>query len=238
MGFCDSQQSTSNDNKWADPLGPSSMSSSGSPRFSPTGAPQMRSQLYSYLGGYLPQMTGAAQDYAGALSKAAANPGFEQASSLAGQELNGNYLNGSPALNRALALQKAGAMGDAAGETARVKSGFNQNGMAFSSANQQADQSARAATAQRADTSNAQAVLQNYQTERGNQANAGSALQSAVSAPLSYLGGVSSAYTQPLQSAGNILSGLSSGGPIFSAGTSGTYSPSTGSDIMNGLGSL
>ncbi len=139
-----------------------------------------------------------------------------------------------------MATNQAAALADAANETARLKSTYGRNGMAFSTAAQQADQAARAAANARASQTNAGAYLQNYLAERGNQNNAVGLLGQATQAPLSYLGQVSNAYASPLTQAGNLLSGLSSGGQVITTGTSqsGTYSPSMGSNIMNGLGAL
>jgi hypothetical protein len=113
-----------------------------------------------------------------------------------------------------------------------------KNGMDFSTASQQAQQAANAAASATAGRTEAEARGQNYLGERANQNAAGSMLQQATSAPLSYLGQVSGAATQPLTQAGNLLSGLSSGGQIYGTGSNGSYSPSMGSSILNGIGAL
>lgn len=231
MGFCDSGQSQSNQTKWVDPLGPSA--SQGG-----TGAPELRNQLFNYLGGYLPSSTQAGQTYASALQSQANNPIWGQVASNASKNAAGDYLAGSPVLDRALAQQAGQARAAAAGSDARIRSQYAKNGMSFSTGNQQAQEANEGATNASINANNSNAYLQNYLAERQNQNNAGNQYASAAAAPLSYLGQVSGAYTQPLSQAGNLLSGLSSGGQTITTGSSGVYSPSTGSDILNGLGAL
>jgi hypothetical protein len=200
----------------------------------------MRSNLYGYLGNYMPQMAQAGETYAAGLNKAAANPGWTGAASNANANIAGQYLNGSPQVDRAAAANTAAAEGDAANQTAREKSEYARNGMNFGTGQQEAAQSAQAQAAARAGQQNNQLYLQNYQAERANQNAGGAQLQGATSAPLNYLGGVSGAYAQPLAQSGNLLSGLSSGGQVYTQNSqgSGTYSPSFGQNIMSGMGSL
>ncbi len=186
----------------------------------------------------MPTMTQAGERLASGLEGAASNPGWSAASGLAQKNIAGDYLNGSPALDRAMAWNRAQTMADAADATARIKSAYGKNGMAFSTASQQADQAARAAAGARANQTSAQTYLQNYMAERGNQNNGGAMLAQSTGTPLNYLSQVSGAYASPLTQAGNLLSGLSSGGQVFSTGQSGSYSPSMGANIMNGLGGL
>jgi hypothetical protein len=198
----------------------------------------MRSQVFNYLSGAMPQMAQAGQDYAAALKGAASNAGWGQEAKLAQDTLAGKYLNGSPQLDRALATNRAAAQADAANQTARIRSGYGKNGMGFSTASQQADQSNRASANAQANQTNTQAYLQNYLAERGNQNNAGSMLAQAVGTPLNYMGGVSGAYASPLGQIGNILSALSSGGQSIATNSHAIDSPSAGSSVLSGIGSL
>lgn len=238
MAFCDSKQQQGMQYKWQDPLGPTSLGPKGRPIFSATGAPQMRSTLFNYLGGSLPAMQKAGTTYASALGSAASDAGWKQASNLAGRTLAGDYLRGSPTLDRALAWQRAAARSDAADDLARIKAGYGRSGMGFSTGAQQAAQAARAAANAKAEQINASTYLQNYLAERANQQNAVNLLASATGTPLSYLGQVAGAYATPAAQAGNILGSLSSGGQALQVGSSGIYSPSTGANIMSGLGAL
>lgn len=238
MPFCDNNQQTASTHRWQDPLGPTAMGPGGGSKFSPTGAPQLRSRIFDYLGSYLPQAEAAGNEFAGALKTAAGNPAWKQANDFATQTLAGRYLNGSPSLDRALAQNRASSLAEAANETARIKSGFAKNGMNFSTAAQQADQSAQAAATARANALNAQAYQQNYLAERANQNNAPGMLQLSTSAPLAYLSQVSGASTAPLSQIGNLVSGLSSGGQVFQTGGTMRDTPSMGSNILNGLGGL
>lgn len=237
MGFCDSSQGQQNQTGWSDPLGPTSFNGS-QPVFSATGAPQMRSQLFNYLGGYLPTTTQSGANYASALTSAASNPTWNTLQANAGKTAAGNYLAGSPQLDTAMANNRAATMASSANDNARIRSEFAKNGIGFSTANQQAEQANTAAAGATAQNTNAQTYLQNYLSERQNQQNAGNTLAQAQGTPLNYMSGISSAYTTPLSQAGNLLSALSSGGQVFSTGTTGSYSPSTGSSILNGIGAL
>jgi len=235
MSFCqDSQRNVSNYG-YSDPLGPTSMGPKGGPKFSPTGAPQMRSRIFDYLGSSMPGMNQAGADYASALKSAAGDPGWSQAGDLARKTMSGNYLNGGPNLDRALATNRAAAMSEAADATARIKSGYGKNGMQFSTAAEQADLGTRAAASARANQVNASTYLQNYLAERGNQNQAVGMLGQAKQGPLSYLSQVGGAYSSPLAQAGNLISGMSSGGQVYNTGSTGTSSPSLGSNIMNGF---
>jgi hypothetical protein len=250
MSFCSGGTQASNSggtqnfNQWANPLGPSSIGANGKPIFTPSGAAPLGAQTLSYLGSSLPQMNQAGQAYATALQGAAAAPGFGAAQTNATDTAAGDYLAGSPELNRALAQNNAVAGAGAADEAARARSTMAKNGMAWGTGQQQVEQATQAQANEAAANTNAQAYLQNYQAERGAQNNAGSQLAQAYSAPLSYLSGVPGAYTSGLNPAASLISGLGSGGSIYSNGASqsgfdqGITSPSTGSDILNTIGSL
>lgn len=235
MGFCDSGQQQQTTQGWQDPLGPTSMGPGGQPNFSATGAPQMRSQIFNYLGSVAPQLQKSGQAVASQLGSDAANPYFNTAQKNAESTIAGDYLNGSPELDRAMATQRAQTMASAADNAARIKSTDAKNGMAFSTGDQQALEANNAAANATAQNTSAQTYLQNYLAERGNQINGVNQLQTAQAAPLNYLSGQSGAITQPLNQEGNLLTSLSGGGQVFNTGASGTYSPSLGSSILNGF---
>lgn len=233
MGFCDSGQSQQSSQGWQDPLGPTSIGKNGQPTFSATGAPQLRSSIFNYLN--IPGMANSGQNASKALSSAAANPTWGLTETNATKNAAGDYLAGSPQLDAELAQQRAAALQSAADTNARTRSNFGKNGMSFSTGNEQAQQAQTGAANAAANQNNALSYLQNYQTERANQNNAATQLQGAYAAPLNYLSNVGSAQLQPLQSAGNLLSGLSSGGQVFQTGQTGQYNPSLGSSILNGF---
>lgn len=246
MSFCGSSQQQSNNtadlNQWANPLGPSSIGPNGRPVFAPSGAAQAGASALNYLGSQAPAMNAAGQASAAALQGAAANPGFGAAQTNAANTAAGDYLAGSPALNRQLAQTQAAAGASAADAAARARSTMNENGMAWGTGQQQVQQAATAQGNEAAAQNNAQAYLQNYQAERGAQNQAGGQLAQAYAAPLSYLGAVPGALASGTATAAPLISGLGSGGSIFSNGNqnyqAGTYNPSTGSDILNGIGAL
>lgn len=234
MGFCDSGQQQQTTQGWQDPLGPTSMRN-GQPQFSATGAPQMRSQIFNYLGSIAPTLQQSGAKVASQLGTDAQNPYFNTAASNAEKTIAGNYLNGSPELDRAMATSRAASLASAADQGARLRSLDAKNGMSFSTADQQAQEANNAAANAQAQNTNAQTYLQNYLAERGNQVNGTTQLQTALAGPLNYLSGIPGAYTSPLGAEGNLLTSLSGGGQVFNTGQSGTYSPSTGSSILNGF---
>jgi hypothetical protein len=246
MGFCSSsqggQQTQRNSNQWIDPLGPTSINANGSQDYSATGAPQLRSQLFNYLSGWLPQLAGAGQGAANAMTSAAALPGWGIAANNATRTAAGDYLNGSPVLDRALAYQRASALQGVADQNARIRSQFAKNGQSFSTGMEQAEQANTAAATANANAQNANTYLQNYLGERQNQVNAPGQLAAATGTPINYLQGVTGALSLPLAQAGNLLSALSSGGQVYTTGTTGTTqsqdNPSLGSDILNGISSI
>jgi hypothetical protein len=250
MSFCSGGTSSNNNtgqtnyNQWANPLGASSIGPNGKPIFQASGAPQAGAQALSYLSSEMPAMNQAGQASASALQSAAANPGFQAAQTNAGATAAGDYLSGSPQLNAALAQNQAQAGAAAGNAAAAQKSMMAKNGMAWGTGQQQVEQGATAQGNEAAANTNAQAYLQNYQAERGAQNNAGSQLASAYAAPLSYLGAVPGAMSSGVAAAAPTISGLGSGGSIYSAGGYGTgydagiTNPSTGSDILNGIGAL
>ena len=233
--MCDSQQSQQNQSQWIDPLGPTSIGRTGRDQYSASGAPQMRSQLFSYLQGYQPQMNQAGSDYASALKYAAANPGWGAAADQANKNISGQYLSGSPELDKAMATNRSMALAGAADQNARTRGMFARNGMGFSTGDVQAEGATAAAANAGAANTNAQTYLQNYLAERGNQNSGAAALASATGTPLNYLGGVAGAYSSPLSAESNLIGGLSTGGQVFDAGSNGRYTPSWGSDVMNGI---
>ena len=246
MSFCGSSQqgqdNTANLNQWLNPLGPSAIGPNGRPISTPSGAAQLGQSALSYLGGQAPAMNAAGQASAAALQGAAANPGFGAAQTNAANTAAGDYLAGSPALNRQLAQTQAAAGAGAADTAAREKAMLNQNGMAWGTGQQQAEQAATAQGNEAAAQNNAQAYLQNYQAERGAQNQAGGQLAQAYAAPLNYLSAVPGALASGTATAAPLISGLGSGGQIYSGGSqnyqAGTSNPSTGADIMNGMSSV
>ena len=246
MSFCSGGQTGNNNvanaNQWANPLGPSAIGPNGRPVFTPSGAAQAGQQALSYLSSEAPAMNAAGQASAAALQGAASNPGFAAAQSNAGATAAGNYLAGSPELNRSMAQTQAVAGAGAADAAAREKSMLNQNGMAWGTGQQQAEQAATAQGNEAAAQNNSLAYLNNYQAERGAQNQAGGQLAQAYAAPLSYLGAVPGAMSSGTAQITPAISGLGSGGQIYSNGSQGYDSaetnPSTGSDILNTVGTL
>lgn len=124
----------------------------------------------------------------------------------------------------------------AADSTANTASQFARAGQGLSTGNQQAAQASKAAAGAQADQTASQlqnsaaqtsaqmketanqnvmgAKTQNYQAERARQAGGAEQLNSALGAPLNYLSQVPNAQLAPAQQTGQIVQGMSGGGPI------------------------
>lgn len=233
MGCFSSGQSGTSQYKWQDPLGPTAIGKNGKPTYSATGAPQIRSDLFDYLRGYMPDMAQAGQQAADYSRAAGTAPGWGAVQDNASRAAAGDYLHGSPELDRSMAYNRATALGEAQDQNARTRADYARNGLNYSTGNQQAQEGNAAAAGARASETNANVYGQNYGAERGYQTNAGNQLATGYSAPLSYLSNVSSAYEKPLGDAGNLLSALSTGGQALQTGSSQAYSPSAFSNIAN-----
>lgn len=237
-----------------DPLGRAANGSN----LNPTGGPEQRSSIFNYLNSITPQMNAASGALASGLSTAAQNPGFSTAAGNAQKTLQGGYLGGTPEFQSSLnnytgavnqnasgylsGVNKVGqgivqrANAGAADSAANTASQLARVGQGFSTANQQAAQSGRAAAGaqasqQVADLQNqaqqaaAQmkagaagnvmgAQTQNYQAERARQAAGADQLNSALGAPLNYLSQVPSSLMNGVQQQAGIVSGLATGGPV------------------------
>ena len=226
MGFCSSSQSQQNTGKYIDPYA------------QVPGAAGLRDQLFNYMGGSMGQSNAGAQTYAQGLQSAAANPGWQTAANNANANAAGDYLNGSPELDRAMAYNRAAAQSSAADQSARIKDQYAKNGMGFSTADQEAQQSTNAAANAQANAQDAQMYQQNYTAERANQNAAGSQLAQATGAPLQYLSAVPGAYSSGVSPYASTLGGLVSGGSMYTTGVNTTDHPSTGSSILSGMGGL
>src|SRR5208282_651064 len=97
----------------------------------PSGAAQIGQQALNYVGQNMPASNAAGQASAAALQSAAANPGFGAAQTNAANTAAGDYLSGSPQLNRAMAENQAQAGAGAADAAARARSTLANNGMAW-----------------------------------------------------------------------------------------------------------
>lgn len=201
-----SSQSTSAPPVWADPLGPSSLGKNGVAQYGMSGAPQLRSQIFKEMG-----------------QRAPSDAQWTNVNNLTNRNLSGANLNGSPALDRAMATNRAETLASAADATARTRSQMGKVGMGWSTANQQAAQSGQAAAGAAAGRTNANAYLQNYANERAIQNQA----PGQLSAPLDYLSRKAS-----------LVSGLSSGGQVITPNTTQNLDPSIASTMMNTYASI
>ena len=168
MSFCDKNKRYVDKPEWFDPLGPNANGENA-----PTGGPEARSRIFDYLQSKAPGLNGQASQLSTRLARAANDPGFGSAASLARKSMNGDYLNGSPQIDRSLASMRQAAAAQTADQSADIRGAYARAGQSFSTANQQSEQSANAASAARANELESQVRLANYQAERQNQIGAG-----------------------------------------------------------------
>ncbi len=263
MGFCGSNQATTDSPQWFDPLGPSWLKDKngyntlGSP---PTNAVPLRQDIFNQLPGVTAQGNQSAQQLTQGLKTAAQNPGFQAGQDLANKTIAGGFLGGTPEFNAALAKYQAGvgktanqvkqgALASSVDSTADQRSRYSRAGMGFSTGNQQAAQSAEAAGAARANELAAgiqqqgnqteeAARVQNNLAERGAQQQGVNQLQTAQSTPLQYLSQIPSALNAPLAQEGQLVSGLASGGPIATPNTMITRQPGIYDYMLSTVGAL
>lgn len=227
--------------QWYDPLGPSSIDNSKPKKpkqvFDPSGAPQMRTDIFNREKANQPAIDEATGQTVAGLKAAAADPGWTDAQDLARGTIRGDYLHGSPELDSALATTRRAQMNAAADSNARNESQFAHNGMSFSTGDQQAADANTAAAAAAAGQTEAQARLANYEAERGRQEKGVDLLQNATSAPLNYLQNINSALTNPLATEASLISGLSTGGPVMAPSSTIVKQPGIGDYISGALSS-
>jgi len=237
-GGTTSTQGTNSPPVWADPLGPSSLGKGGVAQYGTSGAPQMRDSLFDYMKGMNPQLQSAAQSVASGANAGVNDPAYKTAQSNARQTIAGNYLEGSPQLNRAIAADTSRTIAGAADADARIKSEMAKSGMGFSTGAQQASEANKTAAATEAGRTSAGAYLQNYLAERQNQAAGSGQLQAAQSAPLQYLSQASSAAMAPSTAQGQLLQALSGGGQTITPKVDEWTHPSQFASFLNGMGGL
>jgi hypothetical protein len=148
-----------------------------------SGRPQRR-DLYRSLERIRPQMVGLGKETEAAARTGARDPGWGDARTLAGSTIRGDYLNGSPQLNKAVGQMRSAAGREAGDAAANIRDQFSRNGMSFGTANQQAQQSAQAAATARANDTESAMRLDDYQQERQNQVNAVDMLGNATTIPV------------------------------------------------------
>lgn len=200
------------DGKWVDPLGPWKRTPDGQPIYAETGGPQARKAVFK-------EMNAQNRDFKGenALFRDAGLVGynsFGDAQKHAQATVRGDYLNGSPQLDAAVAQMRASAGREAADASANIRDQFQRNGMSWGTANQQAQQSAQAAATAKANDTEAGARLQNYATERQNQMQGTDLLRGAYAAPTELLSQSQTARLANLAQMAQIIAGLAGNGQI------------------------
>lgn len=205
--------------QWADPLGPSSFTKRGKPRFNrTTGAIPMRDWVFNDLN-TIGDTARRGMPSANAARRFANLPGFEMARDNATAAARGDFLNGSPQLNFALAKMRAASGAEGANNAANLRSQFSRNGMGFSTSNQMAQHGAQTSATAQADATEAQARLQNYMAERQVQLAAPDMLAKATSVPLDYLRYSDAAQMGQLSQISQIIAGLAGSGQVTGGDT-------------------
>lgn len=193
-----------------DPLGPTTKGN-----FRPAaGGPEQRAQIMTDLGANRTAILNATNNSRRALNKAAVDPGWREGADLARAQIRGDYLAGSPQLDAAMAGVRAAENREFGDAAANVRDQYARSGVGFGTANQQAEQAARAAASARASGVESAARLQNYQTERGIQQESPNLLHNTLGRPVDYLSQIPAAITGPQTQLAQIVKGLFGQGQI------------------------
>lgn len=204
MGFCGSDKKYTDAPQWFDPLGPTQSGNNA-----PTGGPEARARIFDYLQSIYPQTQSKVNMVENATRSAAGAPGFEQAKGLSEATMRGDYLHGSPELNKAMDSTRRRTTAEAADTGANLQDQFTRGGVAWTTANEQAQQANKAAAAARAGETEASTRAGVYQQERGAQNAAPAQYAAATSMPLSYLQTIPGMQMKPIQDTAQIVQGLS-----------------------------
>jgi hypothetical protein len=169
---------------------------------------QEANSVFDYLHGQYGTEHAATNDAVNAYRNAANDPGWADAGNLARRTINGDFLNGSPQLDNAIASTRNAGNAEAANAAGRIREQYGQNGLGFGTAQQQAEQGAQAAATAQMNNAEAQTRLQNYQAERVNQQAAPAMLQTADSAPAQFLTSIPNAINQPQAQLAQLIGAL------------------------------
>lgn len=179
-----------------------------------------------------------AQNTAATATQNAASPVYGAANGLYENEVQGDYLNGNPALTKQLQATQQQANQSAGNQVAQIKGADQRAGMQFSTADQEAQQGAQAQQNATAQETNAGAINQNYQNERQIQ-NQAPQLANQNQANQLNMGqaGISALYS-PLTAAANLNTGLYSGGSVATPNTALIQQPGALDYLTQILGAL
>jgi hypothetical protein len=216
-------------NEWWDPLGPRSGKQA-------TGAIPIRSQIFDYVRGQLPQSAETGTEMNRQLKEAAQDPGYKAAADMARRSISGEYLKGSPQLDAIVANSRAAAQREAANAAAGLREQYARAGMSFGTPALQAMQSANAAASAKANADEAQLRYTNYEAERQRQLQAPQLLTAAQMAPVELLNKSAGTTAAALAPLANMITGLAGGGQVVKPDM--TAKQSLDSYVMDQIGKL
>ncbi len=226
----------------------------------PTGGTDQRNRIFSQLTGGDPNLQANAQNLTQRLQGVSTDPGYAAAADQARQNINGDYLAGGPAFQKALGDYTSGvgkvasgiraqAQSQAADSNARTNSQFAATGQGLSTGNQQAQQATKAASGAQADQTVAQLQntaqqyvagqkVGNYQQERARQAAGGAQLDQALGTPLNYLAQVPSATLAPAQQEAALTQQLAGNGFTSTPNSMTVRQPGIWDSLLGGAGAV
>lgn len=247
MGLCGSTKTTAP--QYFDPLGPNAAG-----QHTGNGGPELRNQVFSYL----PSLMASGQMDAGRAANAARNGAaqFSPVMDYAQASLRGNYLRGTPYLDRAISsARNASTVGanaaygraraDYANSQRGLRDQYTRAGQTFGTGMLQAQEASRAAL--NADISRAEASRQsqlaademaarygNYQAERAYQNQAPALISMAAEKPFQLLSAVPSVSAGGLTPSAELIGALAGGGSVVNPGT--YYKPGIFDYALQGIG--
>lgn len=247
MGLCGSNKTVAP--QYFDPLGPNAEG-----QHVGSGGPELRNQIFGYVPGMLEQGRYDASQAANA-AKAGAGQ-FAPVLSYAQSNLRGDYLNGNPALDRAVATARNAsdtaaqsaygrARADFSGAQRTLQSQYNRAGQTFGTGLQQSQDASRAAL--NADIARAEAARQaqlaeaemgarfnNYQQERAYQNQSPALLSMAAEKPFQMLSAVPSVNASGVLPSAELVGALAGGGSVVTPNT--YYKPGIFDYALQGAG--
>jgi len=177
------------------------------------GAVTSRDYLLGQLNsaGFQQQLQGLSAQNIANQQAVASNPAWQGINQYGQNLLSGNYLQ-SPLVNNYANQAYSSIMSQNANTQARLAQSFARSGQGMSTGMMQAAQANTAAAAQKAATTKAGILMQNYQQERAMQNAAPSILQSGLAEQSAATSNLVSSLFQPLQMQAGITTQLNSGG--------------------------
>lgn len=198
--------------EWFDPLGPDA-----SDKHKPTGGPEYRKKIFNSMSNSRAQADKFTNKAQGWMYTLGGDSNFDKFNwnrmrQLGVDTLNGKYLDGGKYLDPAVSKMRNASAANVSTGQAAARSAASRAGVAFSTADQEAQDSVRAGARATADQMEANMRQGVYLDERKQQPTGGSLLIEGANAPLNALNQATNSIYSPIAKEAQIVQGLSGGG--------------------------